>query len=39
MVTMEMYFDKETFEPGKNYFSIEKVKNSLTLDIFFALLI
>jgi hypothetical protein len=28
MVTMEMYFDKETFEPGKNYFSIEKVKCS-----------
>lgn len=28
MVTMEIYFDKETFEPEKNYFSIEKVKCS-----------
>lgn len=28
MSTVEMYFDKETFEPKKNYFSIEKVKCS-----------
>lgn len=28
MVTIERYFDKETFEPEKNYFSIEKVKCS-----------
>lgn len=28
MVTVEKYFDKEIFEPEKNYFSIEKVKCS-----------
>lgn len=28
MVTMEMYFDKKTFIPEKNYFSTEKVKCS-----------
>lgn len=28
MVIMYEYFDKDTFEPGKNYFSIEKVKCS-----------
>ena len=28
MVTMEMYFDKDTFVPEKNYFSTEKVKCS-----------
>lgn len=26
MVTMYGYFDKDTFEPNKNYFSVEKVK-------------
>lgn len=26
MVTMYEYFDKDTFEPDKNYFSVEKVK-------------
>ena len=28
MVNVEQYFDKEIFEPEKNYFSIEKVKCS-----------
>ena len=28
MVTMEMYFEKDTFIPEKNYFSTEKVKCS-----------